>query len=126
MSEYRTGYSQCMSEVSRTLPGSEYIVREKLLTQLASSFHSNSVAVPASSPTTTTPNFPAIPATAMWIPYPSPPPSPTKETPIFLPSCMPVQTEFTRPPTPVSPCSIPQNVTAQASPVANKPLWRPW
>ena len=136
MAEYRAGYNQCMSEVSRTLPSSDYVVREKLLTRLASSFHGNSVpetvsrlTAPAASTVTTTTNFPAIPSATMWVAYPSPPPSPTKDTkiPVCLSTCTPVPTEGSRPPTPILQCNMAHKLTAQTSPVEKKPeLWRPW
>ncbi|KAK3750173.1 hypothetical protein QZH41_015400, partial [Actinostola sp. cb2023] len=97
LAEFRAGFNQCAAEVSKNLrasPNSDQL-REKLMSHLASSCHGNhSTFAPAS--------FPATPVgTAVWVPYPSPPPSPTSQNvPMYLPGAVAVHRDTV---TPISP-----------------------
>ena len=117
-----------------TSEGSDQL-REKLLTHLASCCHGNATSRVATSHApgipAMTPSFPAIAPNAVWVPYPSPPPSPTSKSAVFIPVTSPVQNEMPRIPSPVSP-SLAQapkaTLTPASSPSATTktPLWRPW
>jgi len=77
-----------------------------------------------------TPSFPAIASSAVWIPYPSPPPSPTSKSAVFIP-VSPVQPEMPRIPSPVGPSAAhvqKVSLSPASSPNATTktPLWRPW
>ncbi|PFX29951.1 transcription factor HES-1-B-like [Stylophora pistillata] len=134
--EYRAGFNQCFNEVNRstTCEGNEQL-REKLLSHLASCYHSdatNRVATShASGIPAVTSSFPAIAPNTVWVPYPSPPPSPTNQPTVFIPVTSPVKTEMLRIPSPVSP-SAAQTQQISLSPASSlsaetkTPLWRPW
>jgi len=137
LAEYRAGFNQCVNEVNRnimTSDGSDQL-RETLLSHLASCCHGNATNRVATSHApgipATTPNFPAIAPNSVWVPYPSPPPSPTRQSAVFIPLTSPVQTEMSRTPSPVSP-SLPHaqqiSLTSASSPSATTKtaLWRPW
>ncbi|XP_058968077.2 transcription factor HES-2-like [Pocillopora verrucosa] len=136
LAEYRAGFNQCVSEVNRstTCGGSEQL-REKLLSHLASCYHSNATNHVATSHASgipaMTPSFPAIAPNNVWVPYPSPPPSPTNQAAIFIPITSPVKTEMLRIPSPVSPSAV-QTQKISLSPACSPsaatktPLWRPW
>ncbi|KAJ7354887.1 hypothetical protein OS493_029444 [Desmophyllum pertusum] len=137
LAEYRAGFNQCANEVDRNImtEGSDQL-RENLLSHLASYCHGNATSRVATSHApgipAMTPSFPAIAPNAVWIPYPSPPPSPTSQSAVFIP-VSPVQLEMPRIPSPVSP-SAAAHVTQKISlSPANSPsattktsLWRPW
>ncbi|KAJ7354880.1 hypothetical protein OS493_029437 [Desmophyllum pertusum] len=137
LAEYRAGFNQCANEVDRNImtEGSDQL-REKLLSHLASYCHGNATSRVATSHApgipAMTPSFPAIAPNAVWIPYPSPPPSPTNQSAVFIPVC-PVQLEMPRIPSPVSPSAaahVTQKISLSpaSSPSATTkiPLWRPW
>jgi len=137
LAEYRAGFNQCVNEVNRnimTSDGSDQL-RETLLSHLASCCHGNATNRVATSHApgipATTPSFPAIAPNAVWVPYPSPPPSPTRQSAVFIPLTSPIQTEMSRTPSPVSP-SLPHaqqiSITSASSPSATTKtaLWRPW
>ena len=134
---YRAGFNQCANEVNRnimTSDGSDQL-REKLLSHLASCCHGNATNRVATSHApgipATTPSFPAIVPNAVWIPYPSPPPSPTRQSTVFTPLTSPVQTEMSRIPSPVSPSfshakQIGLSPASSPSATVKTALWRPW
>jgi len=134
--DYRAGFNQCANEVNRNIltnEGSEQI-REELLNHLASCCHGNATSRVATSHApgipAMTPSFPAIASSAVWIPYPSPPPSPTSKSAVFIP-VSPVQPEMPRIPSPVSPSAAhvqKVSLSPASSPNATTktPLWRPW
>ncbi|PFX29939.1 Transcription factor HES-1-B [Stylophora pistillata] len=136
LAEYRAGFNQCMNEVNRsmTCEGSEQL-REQLLSRLASCYHSNATNRVATSHASgipaMTPNFPAIAPNTVWVPYPSPPPSPTNQPTVFIPITSPVKTEMLRIPSPVSPSAaqtqkISLSPASSTSATTKTPLWRPW
>ena len=136
LANYRASFNQCTNEVNRNIMTSEGgdQLREKLLNHLASCCHGNATSrvttshapgIPAM-----TPSFPAIAPSAVWIPYPSPPPSPTSQSAVFIP-VSPVKPEIHSIPSPVSPSAgYIQNISLSpvSSPNATTktPLWRPW
>ena len=137
LAEYRAGFNQCVNEVNRNITtndGSDQL-REKLLSHLASCYHGNATNRVATSHApgipAMTPNFPAIAPNAVWVPYPSPPPSPTSKSAVFIPLTSPVQSEMPRIPSPVSPSTtraqrisyLPANSPSATTKTA---LWRPW
>ena len=137
LADYRAGFSQCVNEVNRnitTSDGSDQL-REKLLSHLASCCHGNATNRVATSHApgipATTPSFPAIAPNTVWVPYPSPPPSPTRQSAVFIPLTSPVQTEISRISSPVSP-SLPRTQQISLSPASSPSattkaaLWRPW
>ena len=137
LAEYRAGFNQCVNEVNRNITtndGSDQL-REKLLSHLALCCHGNATNRVAASHApgipATTPSFPAIAPNAVWVPYPSPPPSPTRQSAVFIPLTSPVQTEISRIPSPVSP-SLPHAQQVSLSPASSPSattktaLWRPW
>ncbi|KAL9959844.1 hypothetical protein ACROYT_G033204 [Oculina patagonica] len=137
LADYRAGFNQCANEVNRNIMTSEGSdqLREKLLSHLASYCHGNATSRVATSHApgipAMTPSFPAVAPNAVWIPYPSPPPSPTSKSAVFIPVTSPVQTEMPRIPSPVSPSAAhgqKVSVTPASSPSATTktPLWRPW
>ena len=128
LAEFRAGFNQCAAEVSKNLsasPNSDQL-REKLMSHLASSCHGNhSTFAPAS--------FPATPVgTAVWVPYPSPPPSPTSQNvPMYLPGAVAVHRDTVTPISPVSPVQLIHqtniNTMKECTKRTTKPaLWRPW
>ena len=136
LADYRAGFNQCANEVNRnilTSEGSDQL-RGKLLNHLASCCHGNATSRVATSHApgipAMTPSFPTIAPSAVWVPYPSPPPSPDSKSTVFLPVSL-VQPEMPRISSPmilsaahvqkvsVSPPSSP-NATTKAA------LWRPW
>ncbi|KXJ25595.1 transcription factor HES-1 [Exaiptasia diaphana] len=135
LAEFRAGFNQCANEVSKNLsssPNSDH-VREKLMSHLASSCHSNH-------PSSTFPHasFPANSAgtPTVWVPYPSPPPSPTSQNALYLQGPVAIQREPIPPISPVSPVQLvspqtklnsPCESTVKATASTKKPaLWRPW
>jgi len=138
LADYRAGFNQCANEVNRNIMTSDGNdeLREKLLSHLASCCHGNATSRVATShapgiPATTT-SFPAIVPNAVWIPYPSPPPSPTRQSTVFNPlTVSPVQTEMSRIPSPVSPSftyaqQIGLSPASSPSARVKTALWRPW
>ena len=136
LAEYRAGLNQCVNEVNRSMTseGSNQL-REKLLSHLASCYHGNATNRVATSHApgipAMTPSFPAIAPNTVWVPYPSPPPSPTSQPTVFIPVTSPVQTEIPRIPSPVSPSAAQTqktNLSPASSPSAatKTPVWRPW
>ena len=137
LADYRAGFNQCVNEVNRnitTSDGSDQL-REKLLSHLASCCHGNATNRVATSHApgipAMTPSFPAIAPNAVWIPYPSPPPSPTSKSAVFIPLTSSVQSEMPRIPSPVSPStSRAQRVSfmpaSSPSATTKTALWRPW
>jgi len=119
-----------------TSDGSDQL-REKLLSHLASYCHGNATSRVATSHEpgipATTPSFTAIAPNAVWVPYPSPPPSPTRQSAVFIPVAVAsqVQTEMSTIPSPVSP-SLPHAQHISLSPASSPSattktaLWRPW
>lgn len=134
LAEFRAGFNQCASEVSQNLnvsPNSDHL-REKLISHLASSCHGNhpsSTFAPASFPAN-----PAVTTPTVWVPYPSPPPSPTSQKAMYLQATIPVHREAVAPISPVSPVQlVPQTSLCAVTehpvkrPATKKPaLWRPW
>ncbi|XP_068760292.1 transcription factor HES-2-like [Montipora capricornis] len=138
MADYRAGFNRCANEVSRNVLANEANsqLREKLLNHLASCCHGNATnrvatshapGVPAMSP-----SFPAISPSAVWVPYPSPPPSPQSKSTVFIP-VSPVRPEISPIPSPVGPSTsvahVPRfNLSPVNSPnsTTKAPLWRPW
>ena len=136
LAEYRAGFNHCVSEVNRSMTseGSEQL-REKLLSHLASCYHSNATNRVATSHASGIPamtqSFPAIAPNTVWVPYPSPPPSPTNQPTIFNPLTSPIKTEMPRIPSPISPSAVQTqkiSISPASSPSATTktPLWRPW
>ena len=136
LAEYRAGFNHCVSEVNRSMTseGSEQL-REKLLSHLASCYHSNATNRVATSHASGIPamtqSFPAIAPNTVWVPYPSPPPSPTNQPTIFNPLTSPIKTEMPRIPSPISPSAAQTkkiSISPASSPSASTktPLWRPW
>ena len=137
LAEYRAGFNQCVNEVNRNITtndGSDQL-REKLLSHLASCYHGNATNRVATSHApgipAITPNFPAIAPNAVWVPYPSPPPSPTSKSAVFIPLTSPVQSEMPRIPSPVSPSTtraqrISYLPATSPSATTKTALWRPW
>ncbi|XP_068713548.1 transcription factor HES-1-like [Montipora capricornis] len=139
LAEYRAGFNQCANEVRTnilTAEGSDQL-KETLLNHLASCCHSNVNNRVATSHTAgipaMTPSFPAISPSAVWVPYPSPPPSPQSKSAIFIPVSQ-VQSELCEIAVPTSPLSFQvspkQKVSfsSASSPRAatKTALWRPW
>lgn len=124
LAEFRAGFNQCATEVNNNLnstPNSEH-VREKLMTHLASSCHGNH---PNSTFAPT--NFPANAAggsTTMWVPYPSPPPSPMAQ------NFQGIHRDILPPISPLSPVhhatKTPTCESKTSSPTSKPALWRPW
>lgn len=128
LAEFRAGYNQCAAEVSKNLSASDSSdhLREKLMSHLASNCHGNRV-----NSTFAPPSFPANTATTtVWVPYPSPPPSPTSQNTMYLAGTVGVPRDSSSLMSPVSPVqTIPQVKTELVKrPVATKKpaLWRPW
>ena len=136
LADYRAGFNQCANEVNRnilTSEGSDQL-REKLLNHLASYCHGNATNRVATSHApgipAMTPSFPAVAPSAVWIPYPSPPPSPTSQSAAAVP-VSPVKPELHCKPSPVSPSAayaLISTLSPASSPNATTktPLWRPW
>lgn len=131
LAEFRAGFNQCANEVSKNLsssPNSDH-VREKLISHLATSCHGNH----PSSTFSHAPSFPANSAgtPTVWVPYPSPPPSPTSQNTVYLQGAVAVS-----PISPVSPVQLvspqtkfnsPCESTVKTTASTKKPaLWRPW
>jgi len=136
LADYRAGFNQCANEVNRNILTSEgdEQVREKLLNHLASCCHGNATSRVATSHAPGIPamtaSFPAIAPNAVWIPYPSPPPSPTSKSAVFIP-VSPVRPEMPRIPSPISPSAahvhkISLSQTSSPNATTETPLWRPW
>lgn len=137
LADFRAGFNQCANEVNRNIMTSEGSdqLREKLLSHLASCCHGNATNRVATSHApgipAMTPSFPAIAPNAVWIPYPSPPPSPTSKSAVFIPVANPVQTQMPRIPSPISPSATQAekiNLSPASSPsvTTKTALWRPW
>ncbi|KAL9959853.1 hypothetical protein ACROYT_G033214 [Oculina patagonica] len=137
LAEYRAGFNQCANEVNRNIMTSEGSdqLREKLLSHLASYCHGNATSRVATSHApgipAMTPSFPAMAPNAVWIPYPSPPPSPTGQSAVSIPVTSPVQTEMPRIPSPVSPSfahgqKVSFSPASSPSATTKTSLWRPW
>ena len=136
LADYRAGFNQCANEVNRnilTSEGSDQL-REKLLNHLASCCHGNATNRVATSHApgipAMTPGFPAVAPSAVWIPYPSPPPSPTSQSASVV-SVGPVKPELHCKHSPVSPSAAYTHISTlspASSPNATTktPLWRPW
>ncbi|CAH3047203.1 unnamed protein product [Porites lobata] len=136
LADYRAGFNQCANEVNRnilTSEGSDQL-REKLLNHLASCCHGNATNRVATSHApgipAMTPSFPAVAPSAVWTPYPSPPPSPTNQSTVFIP-VSPLKPEMHALPTLFSPTAV--HVQKIALSPASSPtaatktlLWRPW
>ncbi|CAH3028610.1 unnamed protein product [Porites evermanni] len=136
LADYRAGFNQCANEVNRnilTSEGSDQL-REKLLNHLASCCHGNTTNRVATSHApgipAMTPSFPAVAPSAVWTPYPSPPPSPTNQSTVFIP-VSPLKPEMHALPTLISPTAVHVQKIAlspASSPIAATKtlLWRPW
>lgn len=136
LADYRAGFNQCANEVNRnilTSEGSDQL-REKLLNHLASCCHGNATNRVATSHApgipAMTPSFPAVAPSAVWTPYPSPPPSPTNQSTVFIP-VSPLKPDMHALPTLFSPTAV--HVQKIALSPASSPtaatktlLWRPW
>jgi len=136
LADYRAGFNQCANEVNRNILTSDCDeqVREKLLNHLASCCHGNATSRVATSHAPGIPamtaSFPAIAPNAVWIPYPSPPPSPTSKSAVFIP-VSPVRPEMPMIPSPISPSAahvhkISLSPTSSPNATTETPLWRPW
>lgn len=136
LTDYRAGFNQFTNEVNRNILTSEDSdqLKEQLLSHLASCCHGNVTSRVATSHApgmpATTPSFPAIAPSAVWVPYPSPPPSPDSKSAVFIP-VSPVQPEISVIPSTVIPSAAhvqKVSLSPASSPNAttNAPLWRPW
>ena len=136
MANYRAGFNQCANEVNRNILANtaNTQLREKFMSHLASYCHGNAnnrvatrhvPGIPAM-----TPSFPAISPSAVWVPYPSPPPSPQSKSAVFI-SVDPVKHDIPMIHSPVGP-SVAPVLTSSLSPAnstnaaAKSSLWRPW
>ncbi|XP_074609943.1 transcription factor HES-1-like [Acropora palmata] len=136
MADYRAGFNQCANEVNRNILANEANapLREKLLNHLASCCHGNArsrviTSHPPGAPEMT-PSFPANSPNAVWVPYPSPPPSPQNKSAVFVhinPAQSEIPTIHSSIGTPVA--QVPRgSLSPVNSPSATTkaPLWRPW
>lgn len=136
MADYRAGFNQCANEVNRNILAKEANapLREKLLNHLASCCHGNArsrviTSHPPGAPEMT-PSFPASSPNAVWVPYPSPPPSPQNKSAVFVhanPAQSEIPTIHSSIGTPVAQVSR-RSLSPVNSPSATTkaPLWRPW
>lgn len=139
LAEYRASFNQCANEVNRNIlaaKGSEQL-KENLINHLASCCHGNATSHVTSSHASgvpvMTPSFPAISANAVWVPYPSPPPSPQSKSAVFIP-VSPVEPEILRTLIPKSRISSPASrrhrvslsPESSATVETKAALWRPW
>ena len=134
MAEYRAGFNQCATEVTRNLSsaaaeGSNDKLREKLMSHLASCCHGNATSPVA--PSTMTTVLPAMQTGPMWAPYPSPPPSPIAQGAVVIPRTALLHTsEPVKPVAPVSPPYFTAHKTfgahAHAGLQSPAKVWRPW
>ncbi|XP_031561353.1 transcription factor HES-4-A-like [Actinia tenebrosa] len=126
LAEFRAGFNQCAAEVSKNLSASDSSghLREKLMSHLASNCHGNRV-----NSTFAPPSFPAN-NTTVWVPYPSPPPSPISQNTVYLAGTVPVLRDSSSLMSPVSPLQTTAQVKTEfvKRPVSTKKpaLWRPW
>ncbi|EDO43263.1 predicted protein [Nematostella vectensis] len=124
-SDFRAGFNACAVEVSNRLSPADANtdnLRETLLSHLVTGCHGNTT------PQSQTLVAPSFSSGTMWVPYPSPPPSPINQSSSFVNAAL---REVSRPLSPVSPCSRSPAQTTIVSTTRKTTerrtaLWRPW
>jgi hypothetical protein len=148
--EYRAGYNQCAIELMRNMSTPTPIspndlqMHGKVFAHVPAGFHGNTHVItqpptfilpnpasvlPTSPVSMTTPNIPTV----VWVPIPSPPPSPSNKTSLTTApptsikiECVDEKLQGVQETTGTKNLVNPKSTTTEGRALINPPMWRPW